>query len=111
MKRRQDTCIKERCPFWKRYGTSCPNYVEGEWVTTENERYSTRDCAPKRSMILNQQIYDALIDTRKDYGQVRKAMVDVMTLAAYNGGVDFIEGTVEEVKQIEDKTDGQDTVQ
>ena len=94
MSQRKDTCIGKRCPFWKRYEDTCPNYVQGEWITPDKHEYTTKDCAPKRAMILSQQIYDQLICTRKDYANVRKATVDVLKLSTHYAGVDFIEGEV-----------------
>jgi hypothetical protein len=104
MSKRSDTCTGKRCPFWNRYGDQCPNFVEGTWLTPENHEYKTKDCAPKRSMILCQQLYDFMIGTRKDYAEVRRAVVEVTKYAALNAGVDFIEGEVEEQGLIEDKT-------
>jgi hypothetical protein len=93
-----------------RYKDTCPNYVEGEWETPDGHTYRTKDCAPKRSMILSQQIYDLMLDTRRDYGKVRTATVQIMRLAAMNTGVEFIEeGEIVEQKLIEDQTNGKDT--
>jgi hypothetical protein len=112
MSKRSDTCIGTACPFYKRYREACPNFVEGEWETTDGHKYTTKDCAPKRSMILTQQIYDMMIVTRKDYGHVRRAMIDVAQLACLNTGVELIEGQVEEPKLIEDQSNhGKDSDQ
>jgi len=73
MAKRKDTCIGQRCPFWRRYQDTCPNFVKGDWKTVEGHEYETKDCAPKRSMILCQQIYDHMLDVRRDYGHVREA--------------------------------------
>jgi hypothetical protein len=73
MSDRRDTCIGKDCPFWVRYNNKCPNYVEGSWETVDGHKYNTQDCAPKRSMILCQQIYDHMLDVRKDYGHVRNS--------------------------------------
>ena len=110
MSDRRDTCIGKKCPFWIRYQESCPNYVDGSWTSTKDgHTYATKDCAPKRSMILCQQIYDQMTNVRKDYGTVRKAMGEVVQIACNGMGVEFIEGEVEDAKLIEDKQNGQDT--
>lgn len=111
MSRREDTCPGRKCPFWKKYGEYCPHYVEGTWESKEGEKYTTKDCAPKRSMILQQQIYDQLIGVRRDYNQTRNASHQILQLAAHTvGGEIVIEGEVEEHKQIEDNKDnGKDT--
>jgi len=78
MSNRKDTCPGKECPLWKRYGEHCPNYVKGEWRTNDGHEYTTHDCAPKRSMILCQQIYDNMVNVRKDYNQVRNANEQVL---------------------------------
>ena len=77
MSQRINTC-DPKCPFWKKYKKHCPNFIEGRWVTKEGHIYETEDCAPKRSMILCQQIYDQMIDTRKDYNEVRNISYNVL---------------------------------
>jgi len=108
---RQDTCTERKCPFWHRYKDQCPNYVEGQWKTPKGATYQTKDCAPKRSMILTQQLYDFMIGMRQDYADVRKATEAVLQIAACNTGVDLmvIDGEVEDQKQIEEKDHGKDT--
>jgi len=102
---RQDTCKKKKCPFWHRYNEGCPNYVEGQWKTPEGDIYPTSDCAPKRSMILTQQLYNFMIGMRLDYADVRKATEKVLEIAAGNAGVDLVvlEGELEDTKLIEEK--------
>lgn len=101
MSKRSDTCHGKKCPFWKRYEEYCPNYVEGEWKTPDGHEYTTKDCAPKRAMILSQQLYDFMIGTRKDYNNMRSAAVQVLSLQAQTMGVEVIEGELDEpTKQI-----------
>jgi hypothetical protein len=103
MARREDTCRKS-CPFWIRYKDGCPHYVEGKWESYEGgEEYITKDCAPKRTMILTQQMYDHVIGTRRDYNQMRNAQVEVLKLAAKSVGVELIvEGEVVPTNLIEE---------
>jgi hypothetical protein len=89
MSRRESTC-KTKCPFWTRYGENCPNYVEGTWESQDGEKYTTKDCAPKRSMILVQQMYDHIIGVRRDYNQFRNASTEVLKPAAQSVGVELI---------------------
>lgn len=77
-RRREDTC-STNCPFFKRYGYDCPNYVKGVWRPNEsNESYETHDCAPKRTMILSQQIFDVTCKLLKNYNEVRNANHEVL---------------------------------
>ena len=94
MSQRKDTCHGKACPFWKRYGEYCPNFVEGDWVTVKGHKYSTKDCAPKRAMILSQQIYDHMTCARKDYNEMRNAAVQIFHLASRTNGIELIEGEV-----------------
>jgi hypothetical protein len=101
---RQDTCTGEKCPFWFRYKTQCPNYVEGLWKTKEGDTYQTKDCAPKRTMILTQQLYDFMFGMRMDYADVRKATEKVLQVAGNSVGADLlvVDGELEETKLIEE---------
>ena len=103
MAQRSDTC-HEKCPFWKKYKKNCPNFVEGEWRTMEGHTYKTFDCAPKRSMILCQQVYDHMIDVRKDYNQVRNVAGQLMETVARQANMDVLitDGDVEDAKLIEE---------
>ena len=78
MSKRSDTCHGKKCPFWKRYQEFCPNFVEGEWETSEGHVYKTKDCAPKRSMILSQQVYDFILGTRKDLNEMRNENIKLL---------------------------------
>lgn len=103
MSQRSDTC-NDKCPFWKKYKKNCPNYVEGTWKTAEGHVYITMDCAPKRSMILCQQVYDHMIDVRKDYNQVRNVAGQLMETVARQAKIDPLleDGDIEEAKLIEE---------
>jgi hypothetical protein len=101
MSQRQNTC-NEKCPFWKKYKKDCPNFVEGRWRTKEGHEYDTFDCAPKRSMILCQQVYDHMLDVRKDYGTVRNETYKLMKLVGQQNNIDvLLVDDIEEAKLIE----------
>ena len=78
MSQRQDTCPGRPCPYWKRYKENCPFFVEGGWKTPDGHTYTTKDCAPKRSMILQQQIYDTMIGVHKSHNESRNANIAVL---------------------------------
>ena len=103
MSQRSDTC-HDKCPFWKKYKKNCPNFVEGTWKTHEGHVYNTMDCAPKRSMILCQQVYDHMIDVRIDYGTVRNTTEKMLRLVGQQNGIDVLLGSedIEDAKLIED---------
>jgi hypothetical protein len=107
MSRREDTCKKRPCPFWLRYGDNCPHFVVSDWESNEGDKYSTDDCAPKRSMKLQQQIYALLLGTRKDTNKTRN--VTLKFLEALMPVQESLPAEFVEHKQIEDLTDGKDT--
>jgi hypothetical protein len=55
--------------------------VTGKWRTNEGHEYETKDCAPKRSMILCQQLYDHITCARKDYNSLRNVSERVLQIA------------------------------
>lgn len=103
--RRQDTCPGTPCPFWKRYAEFCPFFVSGVWASHDDgERYETKDCSPKRTMILSQQIYDRMEGVQKSHDNVREAnhmvlkhMLDIKPLLPRD--MDALEADYQEVKQ------------
>lgn len=101
--KRSDTC-NEKCPFWKKYKKNCPNFVEGEWRTHEGHTYKTFDCAPKRSMILCQQVYDHMLNVRMDYNTVRNTTEKMLQLVGKQNNIDVLIGSedVEDAKLIEE---------
>jgi hypothetical protein len=63
-------------------------------------------------MILQQQIYDLLLGTRRDFNKMSNASIKVLQLAAQQVGSELmvVDGDYEEQKQIEENTDnGKDT--
>ena len=100
MSQRQDTCLGKPCPFWKKYKEFCPNYVTGTWLTNDGHEYETKDCAPKRSMILSQQLYDHITCARKDYNSMRNAAVSIFQIASQNNGIELVaEGEVVDAEE------------
>ena len=102
MSNRSDTCTGHKCPFFKRYGTQCPNYVVGQWATNDGHIYDTMDCAPKRSMILCQQIYDQQVDTRKDYNDVRNVTIQLLNHVAVDNNIIDVSPTKQRIEHKED---------
>lgn len=102
MSNRSDTCTGKKCPFFRRYGDQCPNYVTGQWVTNDGHIYDTKDCAPKRSMILCQQIYDQMVDTRKDYNDVRNVTIQLLNHVAVDNNIIDVTPAQQQIENKED---------
>jgi len=74
----QDTCKKLDCHLWKKYKDTCPNYTKSEWrEETSNEIKLIHDCAPIRTMLMLQELYNRLIGVEKSNEQVRNAVFGV----------------------------------
>lgn len=57
----ESTC-KMSCPFWKKYQHNCPHYIETTWMPHDESQSPKviRDCAPKRSLILQLELHSKL---------------------------------------------------
>jgi hypothetical protein len=109
MSRREDTCHGKKCPFYVRYQEYCPHFIESPWETTEGERYTTNDCAPKRSILLQQQMYNLILGTRKDTNKTRNVTQKFIEAIVCSSGA-VVEAEVIDQTLIEDKTNnGKDT--
>lgn len=81
MSSRVSTCTGKVCPFWRRYNTDCPNYIECRWVTQDGHEHVTKDCAPKRSTMMVQQLYNQFVKTQGSFDQMRNAAISVFHIA------------------------------
>jgi hypothetical protein len=110
MSRREDTCHGKKCPFWTRYGENCPHYMDIPWEADDGGKYYTKDCAPKRGLLLQLETYNLTLGTRRDTNKTRNVTEKfIQAIVCHSGGV--IEGEVVDQQQIEETTDGKDTDQ
>lgn len=65
------TCKKEKCPFFKAYGKECPFLVETWWESTTGDRDLIEDCAPVRSLLMQQEYYNRAIALQQSHEQAR----------------------------------------
>lgn len=65
-----NTCSKE-CPLWKKYKDKCPNYIQTTWTNEKGEVKLIEDCAPKRTMLMLQEVYNRLVGVEKSQEQQR----------------------------------------
>ena len=103
MNRRENTCPGKKCPNYKRYGEYCPHLVMCDWESAEGDKYTTTDCAPKRSVKLQQQIYSLILGTRKDTNKTRNVTQKFLEMLVCSPGP-VIDGEVvgDGLKQIEE---------
>jgi len=55
----------------------CPNYIEGWWKPLEGEPEMFKDCAPKRTHIMVQDLYNRLIGLQQTAEQERNKSHEV----------------------------------
>ena len=62
----QDTCIKEKCPLYKKFKERCPNYIITGWkVHKEAQPVMISDCAPKRTLLMMQTLFNRFIGVQQ----------------------------------------------
>lgn len=71
----QDTAC-ENCPY-KQDGKQCPNYIETIWHENDNPQPRVvRDCAPKRNLLLTQELYNRTFSLQKQISQQESEILD-----------------------------------
>lgn len=68
------TCKKEKCPFFKEYAEECPFLVETWWQSDKGEKDLIEDCAPVRSMLMQQDFQSRAIALQKSHEQARNEL-------------------------------------
>jgi len=115
MPEQKDTCEKEKCPFWKLIaseGKPCPMYVSVTFTPNKGgQPYNVQDCAPIRTILMIQDLYNRMIGIQQSQEKLRNEAVWVQVVAEVlgkNSGVDlsaFVEErirlqNIETIKQI-----------
>ncbi len=61
----EGTCNYKECAFFKRmkwkHNSECFNFIETWWTPLEGTPKLVQDCAPKRTMIMTQELYNQQI--------------------------------------------------
>lgn len=79
----ENTCIREQCYWWELTGGKCPNYVESWWKppeTTPGQPILIMDCAPKRTMIMVQELSNRVIGVQKAQEEQRNEFTETRDL-------------------------------
>ena len=89
----EDTCRKEKCLLWDTFDGNCPNMVESFWEKPmSGEKKLITDCAPKRTMLMIQELYNRLTGIQKAMEGVRNENAWVQVVAEVlgrNSGIDL----------------------
>ena len=76
----QDTCTT-KCKFWKKYKENCPFFMETLWAPHEgsSQPKTVKDCAPKRSLILQMETFAMIQGLHTASNQERNLQHNVLT--------------------------------
>jgi hypothetical protein len=90
----KDTCLKEKCHLWDLFDQkNCPNYCESFWKPEDtNQQKLVCDCAPRRTMLMIQDIFNRIICMQQSQEQSRNEAVWVQVVAEVlgkNSGIDL----------------------
>lgn len=67
----QDTCRKTRCPMWRKYRKECPMFVTNTWIGADQQAKVSEDCAPIRSMLMQQDLHNRCLGIQKSQEEMR----------------------------------------
>ena len=79
----EDTCKKSDCHLWKKYGEKCPNYIRSAWRKNDsNQEKIVHDCAPIRTMLMLQDLYNKLIGVQQVSEETRNVILQIGEMAS-----------------------------
>lgn len=99
----ENTCAPEKCKLHDLLGgdpNQCPNYVESWWEPQEGGKpILVQDCAPKRQIIMLQDIFNRLLalqqvneQSRNEADKINKAFIGVIgTVVKQIGKIPYIQ--------------------
>ena len=70
----QGTCNEKGCKLFDLIGGTpeqCPNFVQTMWQSQDSQPILVKDCAPKRTMIMMQEIHNRLVGLQQASEQQR----------------------------------------
>jgi len=83
----KDTCYED-CKFWKKYKDKCPNFILTTWTSDDNIPSTFKDCAPKRSVIMQmdmmQMIRGLQVDVEQDRNMQHRVVQELITMKDKN---------------------------
>jgi len=107
----EGTCNYKECVVFKklklRRPEECPNYIEGWWEESNKEPSIVKDCSPRRTSLMIQDLHNRFVALQKSMEEMRNETVWVQVVAEVLGkssGVDlekFVK-TRQRMLQIED---------
>lgn len=84
-----DTCKFSKCAIAKRLKIKkveqCPNHVSTWWTKEEGKPVLIEDCAPQRTMLMVQSLYNRLIGVQQSQEEQRNVLKPLNDLIAAHG--------------------------
>jgi len=78
----EGTCKKKDCYLWKKHEEKCPNFIRSYWKSTEtNVEKPVEDCAPIRTLLMLQELYNKFIGVQQATEETRNALVKIGEIA------------------------------
>ena len=78
----ENTCNHKECKFYKflkfKELSQCLNYIETWWTQEKGEPKLIKDCSPKRTMIMVQELYNQQIRLQQAQEEQRNATTKVV---------------------------------
>lgn len=72
----EGTCETLNCALFNLLGgkpEQCPNFIETVWVSDKGEKKLVRDCAPKRTLLMVQDLYNRQVGLQKAQEEMRNS--------------------------------------
>jgi len=91
----EHTCQPDKCALFILLGgepNQCPNYQESWWNVKDSKPILIRDCAPKRTFLMIQDLSNRLVGVQKAQEKQRNENIWVQVVAEVlgkNAGVDL----------------------
>lgn len=102
----ENTCDYKKCKLFDLLGgdpEQCPNYQESWWALDKDKPKLIKDCAPKRTFLMIQDLHNRLIGVQKAQEEQRNENVWVQIVAEIlgkNSGIN-LENFVEKRQQLQ----------
>ncbi len=102
----ENTCDHKECKLFDLLGgnpSQCPNYQETWWTQDKKKPTLIKDCAPKRTFLMIQDLHNRIIGIQKAQEQQRNENIWVQVVAEVlgkNSGVN-LESFVEKRQQLQ----------
>jgi len=94
----ENTCNPDECKWHDLLGgkpEQCPNYIETWWTADDKEPILVKDCSPRRTLLMIQELYNRTIALQQSNEQQRNTFAKAVTVfKLLKDGVDSSKGAI-----------------